>query len=82
MAKAIDRGRIDPIDPQLYPSDDGADRVLVILRAPTELPPAAANGEGPQPDDGELKVGVAELLGSHLRILSAEDGGAAGRASM
>jgi hypothetical protein len=44
VAKAVDGGGIDPIDTELEGAVNGGNRIIVVLRAPAELPTASADG--------------------------------------
>jgi hypothetical protein len=44
MAKAVDRGRIDPIDALVERRVDRRNRLAIFLRPPVEFPAGAADG--------------------------------------
>src|ERR1700691_488391 len=60
MPQPIDSRGVDPGEAAVQRALNGADGLSVILRAPCELPIAAANRPGAVTDGGELKVRIAK----------------------
>jgi hypothetical protein len=54
--EALDRGRVDPVKPQIQRIPDRGDGIIVILRAPPERPAAAIDGPGAESNPGDLEV--------------------------
>jgi len=50
MAEAVSCCGVDPVDAALKPLVDRGNRVVVLLRAPAELPTSSTDGPGSQPD--------------------------------
>ena len=46
VTEAVDGGRVDPVDAEFEGAVNSGDRIIVVLRAPTELPAAAAESPG------------------------------------
>jgi hypothetical protein len=64
------RGRgVDPVHAQLERPVDRGERLLVVLRAPGELPATAADGPRAEADAGDVQAGGAELRGLECRLL-------------
>src|SRR5437868_5958320 len=61
VTEAVGGGSVDPVHAEFERPMDGGDRLLVLLGAPAELPTAAADGPGAEPDAGYLEAGLAEL---------------------
>ncbi len=61
MAQSVDRCCIDPVDAQVEGALDGGDGIVIVLRAPTELPVTSTDGPGAKADGGDLHVRVAKL---------------------
>src|SRR5215831_6213401 len=58
MAETVDRGGVDPVDAEVDGFANGRDALGVVLSAPRERPPAAADGPRSEADrrDGEVRV--------------------------
>jgi hypothetical protein len=74
-AEAVSGGGIDPVDSLLERTVDRGDRLLIVLRAPAELPTPAADRPRAEPEARYLHAGVPELCGrelcgGHLNLLS------------
>ena len=63
VAKTIDRGRIDPVDPLIQPGQNRGDGVIVVLRPPPILPRPA---HGPRAKAHRRQVQVSIPKSSHL----------------
>jgi hypothetical protein len=61
VAEAVGGGGVDPVDAELERAVDRLDRLLVILRAPAELPATAADRPGAEANAGDLQTGVPQL---------------------
>src|SRR5439155_12719572 len=68
-AEAVGSGGVDPVDAQLERPVDRRDRLLVLLRAPAELPAAAADSPRAEADAGDLETGMAQLRCRELCLL-------------
>src|SRR5678816_836362 len=65
MAEAIDWRGVNPVDAEIEPFANGANRCVVVLRSPTEFPTAAAHRPSAEADTGEVQVGVSKSFGLH-----------------
>ena len=59
MAQAVDRGRVDPVQPRVQRGVDGRYRFVVVLRSPGESPTPAAHGPRADANGREVHVAVA-----------------------
>lgn len=60
MAKAIDRGGIDPINPDFERASNRSDGVAVILWSPPVCPVIAADSPRAETDGRDLKICVSK----------------------
>ena len=67
VAKAVDRGGIDPVDAELDRPPDRRDRLLVVLVAPGVPPPGAPDRPCAASDAADLHSRGAERDGPHSR---------------
>jgi hypothetical protein len=65
VPETIDGRGVDPVEAEFERPVNGADRVGVILGAPTEFP-VATDGPRTESDAGDVQVRVTELFGFHV----------------
>src|ERR1700687_1032480 len=69
VSQTIDGGRVDPVDAEFERAVNGGNGVVVVLRAPSELPVRAANGPGSVAYGSDVQVGIAKLACLHFNLL-------------
>ena len=60
VPEPVDAGGINPVHPQIDSVPHRGDRVVVVLRPPTERPAAAPGRPRAESDDGDLDAGLAK----------------------
>src|SRR5208282_5781234 len=70
MPQAIYGSRVDPVDAQFQRPMNGGDGVIVVLRAPGELPATAPDRPGSITYGRDLQIGLAKLPGFHFNLLA------------
>jgi hypothetical protein len=68
-AEAVGSRRVDPVHTEIDGAPDGSERLLVVLRAPPELPAATTDRPCAEPDSGDLKARRTELSGPQPCLL-------------
>src|SRR5690606_18953107 len=80
-AMSIDGRGIDPVDAGIDGRADRADRIVVVLFAPGELPAAATHRPGAEADRGQLEAALSETSSremGHVRQAGQRPADAAG----
>src|SRR5580693_4626444 len=69
MSQPVDSSRVDPIDAFVERRMNGIHGLLVVLRAPGELPSSAAHGPCAHADRRDLQIARTQSLFLHSSIL-------------
>src|ERR1700694_2684306 len=67
VAEAVRGCGVDPVDAAVDSAVNRGNRLIVVLRAPTE-PPLAANRPGAKTDGGDVERGISERALLHLNL--------------
>ena len=71
MPQAVDGRRIDPVDALVQRRMNGVHRLVVVLRAPGELPSSAAHGPRAHADRRDFQIARTQSSLLHFSILPA-----------